>query len=263
MNHLKAKMEFELAELDFIQPGFKLSPFAGGTINSSYLLESADKSYFVKTFESDQINPLDRQKLFKIQQELAFNHLSVQPLYLSKGGGFQVDQWLDTPTLDKVELSNIAIIKKLAETLATIHMTKIDAPTLDLPKQWSHYIKLTKASGSIVDQVMLNNMAKIWQDSCASHKVFCHNDLALSHVTFSQPVKIFDWEYCAISSPYFDLASCIAVNNLTATDQASLCEFYAQYRKQSLCEVSNNVSVMQPLVSLTYKLWFQCSKMMG
>lgn len=261
MNDLKVMMEAELESLDFIQSDFHLSPFNGGTINSSYRLETSNKKYFVKTFESDEIALLNRKKLFDIQMTLADRGLAVEPIYLSKSHNFQIDQWLDFPTLDQAGLSNVSITKSLASVLSKLHNTKINAPLLDLPSQWQHYMNLIDVPVTPSDQQTINRYAAIWNKACSTKAVFCHNDLALSHVTDAQPIKIFDWEYCAISCPYFDLASCIIINGLSATDEASLCAFYSQESEQRLSEVVAKVTIMKPLVELTNRLWYEAANM--
>jgi thiamine kinase len=261
MNDLKVVMEAELKDLDFIRSDFHLKAFNGGTINNSYRLETSNKSYFVKTFESDEIAVLDRKNLFDIQRELATKGLAVKPVYLSKSLSFQIDEWLDAPTLDQSDLSNLIITKSLASVFSKLHNTKIDAPELDLPRQWQHYLRLINVQLSDSELQTFDSYTAIWHQASSNKTVFCHNDLALSHVTQNEPNKIFDWEYCAISCPYFDLASCIAVNGFSATDEASLCAFYAQYSEQRLSEVINQVTIMKPLVELTNRLWYEAARL--
>ncbi|PKH00744.1 phosphotransferase [Paraglaciecola sp. MB-3u-78] len=260
MSDLKIKLEAELENLEFVQSDFHLNALKGGTINSSYRLDTSNKSYFVKTFESDKITLLDRNKLFDIQLALAAKGLAVKPIYLSKSLDFQIDQWLDSPTLDQADISNVTITKSLASALSIIHNTKVNAPELDLPSQWQHYMSVIDIPISASEQQIIDSYGVIWQQACSTKAVFCHNDLALTHVTHSQPSKIFDWEYCAISCPYFDLASCITVNGFSLTDEASLCVFYAQYSEQRLSEVITKVNIMKPLVELTNKLWYEAAR---
>jgi thiamine kinase len=259
MSDLKLMMEAELKGLQFIQSGFHLKPLNGGAVNSSYYLEASNKSYFVKTFESDKVALLDRKKLFDIQLELASKGLAVKPVYLSKSCDFQIDEWLDIPTLDQADVSNLTATQSLASALSILHNIKINAPKLNLPLQWRHYLSVINMSVSASEQKTLDSYAAIWNQACLTKSVFCHNDLALSHVIYTQPSKIFDWEYCAISCPYFDLASCVAINGFGAADEASLYAFYAQHSEQRLSEVIAKVSIMKPLVELTNKLWYQAA----
>jgi thiamine kinase len=259
MNNLKLVMESELDNLDFIDSDFHLKALNGGAVNSSYHLKSFNKSYFIKTFESDKIALLDRKRLFDIQTVLAANGLAVKPLYLSKSHDFQIDQWHDALTLDQAGLSKLTITKSLASGLSILHNTQIDAPKLDLPYQWQHYMELINIPISTSQQQTLNAYADIWHQACLDKSVFCHNDLASSHVTHTYPSKFFDWEYCAISCPYFDLASCAVINGFGKADEASLYAFYAQYSEQRLSEIIAKVNIMKPLVELTNKLWYQAA----
>ena len=250
-------LEAELESVEFLHSGFHLEAFKGGTINSSYRLETSNKSYFVKTFESDNIALLDRKRLFDIQQALAAKGLAVQPVYLSKSRDFQIDEWLNSPTLGQAELSDLTIIKSLASALSIVHYTKVDAPELDLPYQWQHYMSLINGSVTPSEQQTLDSYAVVWQKACSTKSVFCHNDLSIHHVTSAQPSKVLDWEYCAISCPYFDLASCVAVNGFGTSDEASLYAYYAQFSEQRLSEVIAKATIMKPLVDLTNRLWYQ------
>lgn len=257
MNNIKLRMEAELEGLTFIPPDFRLVSISGGAVNSSYRLETSDKIYFVKTFESDNVALLDRKRLFELQLKLVDKGLAVRPVYLSKSLDFQIDEWLDIPSLDQTDISDLVIIKRLAASLSLIHNTDISTQSLDLPAQWQYYMSLLDSPISTSEQQKIDNYSVIWQNACSTKAVFCHNDLSSSHITNTQPSKVLDWEYSAISCPYFDLASCVAVNDFGIADEASLYAFYAQYSGQRLSEISAKAATMKPLVELTNRLWWQ------
>ncbi|WP_133469305.1 phosphotransferase [Paraglaciecola marina] len=261
MKDLRDRMEQELRELSFIDPDFNLIPLNAGALNRSYRLETAEQCYFIKTFESDEIAGLDRQVLFDIQKQLYDHNLSVRPIYLSKSNHFQIDSWSKRQTLEHSKLSVNETTSFLASALATIHKTTIHAPTLDMPKQWQHYIDLLGSNISENDLFPLDTYTKTWYQECSKGLVFCHNDLALSHVTCHEPIKIFDWEYCANSSPYFDLASCIAINSLNHNAEEALCVCYAELMEQRVSDVVSRVKVMKPLVEFTNRLWYLAAKL--
>ncbi|MFT5674765.1 MAG: thiamine kinase [Paraglaciecola sp.] len=248
------KLTDEIASLGFIHVDFKLTAFNGGTVNSSYCLTSGVDKYFVKTFESDRVAMLDRVALFNLQQQLAALKLTPLPIYLGKLQNFQIDLWIDSPTLENSTLSNLGKTNRLAEALAHIHSIQIQAPPLNLPDQWVHYEKLIGRAG--IADCMREEFSALWKKSCDSRRTLCHNDLAFNHLTVSDPVMIYDWEYCALSSPYFDIASSIAINGLSKTDEASLYAAYALKTGQKLSDVVSEVLVMKPLVELTNKLWY-------
>lgn len=261
MKDLRDRMELELGELSFVEPNFNLIPLNAGALNKSYRLETAEQCFFIKTFESDEVAGLDRQVLFDIQKQLYDHNLSVRPIYLSKSNHFQIDSWSKSQTLEHSKLSVNEITSFLASALAKIHKTTIHAPTLDLPKRWLHYIKLLGSNISKKDLYPLDSYTETWYQECSKGVVFCHNDLALPHVTCHEPIKIFDWEYCAISTPYFDLASCIAINNLNNNAEENLCTFYAELMDQELTDLVSQVQIMKPLVEFTNRLWYLAAKL--
>ncbi|MEP0356883.1 phosphotransferase [Paraglaciecola sp.] len=261
MKDLKGKMEQELRGVAFIHPDFNLTPLNAGTLNNSYKLETSGECYFIKTFESDEVAVLNRRVLFDIQKQLYCHNLSVRPIYLSKCNHFQIDSWSKFQTLEHSTLPLNMIISQLASALVKIHKIPIKAPKLDLPKQWHHYIELLGANISNKDLHSLDSHTKAWYQECSKEVVFCHNDLALAHVTCHEPINVFDWEYCAISTPYFDLASCIAINCLSINAEENLCISYAELMDKDVSEVLSRVQAMKPLVEFTNRLWYLAVKL--
>ena len=59
----------ELKSLALCRDGFSVKPvLKGGAVNTSYCLTTPSGRFFMKMFESDQVNQLDRQQLFDIQK---------------------------------------------------------------------------------------------------------------------------------------------------------------------------------------------------
>ncbi|MFQ3219369.1 MAG: thiamine kinase [Paraglaciecola sp.] len=229
----------------------------GGVVNTSYCLRANGRRYFMKTFESDDIAQLDRRALFAMQKTLSLGGKASKPVYLSQACDFQIDEWIEQPTLDKSGLSMEDKIQLLAYVLADIHQQSLDAPLLDLPCQWQHYLMQLNQVISKEYKRELEQYGEYWYASCGDERVFCHNDLSLKHVTQGEPVVIFDWEYCALSSPYFDLASCAQVNQLSDIQGKLLCHFYAQRTGRKTNDIEAKMRLMTPLVNLTNKLWYQ------
>ncbi|MFT2091325.1 phosphotransferase [Paraglaciecola sp. 2405UD69-4] len=261
MNSFLRTIKEELSSLVFLQPNFIITPMDGGALNSSYRLQSGSTCYFLKTFESDSIAKLDRQALFLLQEELFANHLAIEPVYLSGRHLFQVDQWVEDKTLNKAKLSKTVIIEQLAKALVRIHKVKVThAYPLDLPAQWAHYISILEPRVEPADLILLQEYTDIWRYACSEEVVFCHNDLALSHVTASQTPKVFDWEYSALSNPYFDLASCVVINQIGHKEAVHLCAVYSELMGKHGEDVWQKIKGMLPLVEFTNRLWFAAAK---
>ena len=57
--------------------------------------------------------------------------------------------------------------------------------------------------------------------------VLCHNDLLAANRIYSKnSLWALDWEYCAMGSPWFDLAVIAVGDNMSAQEQQKLVEAY-------------------------------------
>ena len=78
------------------------------------------------------------------------------------------------------------------------------------------------------------------------HQVFCHNDLNLSNIMYSDNIFFIDWDYAGFNHPYFDLALLFNAMNLTSNEEYNFLSIYAdqendidhelleEYKKMSL-----------------------------
>lgn len=247
----------ELASLDYCRNGFSLRQVQkGGAVNSSYCLITPSNRFFMKTFESDRVNQLARQHLFEVQKKIWKKEMACEPIYLSTTAGFQLDAWVECHTLVNSEMSNESKARTLANTLHSIHGLLITNYVLDLPAQWAGYLAQLPQEQFSAEREEAKILASSWYAFPEEELVFCHNDLSFEHVTTNSPQLVFDWEYCALSNRYFDLAACIDVNKLIPQEQACLLSSYAQHAKLPLSLVMGKTNQMLPLVSLTSRLWY-------
>lgn len=227
----------------------------GGAINSSFCVGQGQQRYFLKLFDGSTALKLDRKTLFKQQQCLAERGLAAQPVYLSHNSDFQLDQWIDGATLQQSTLSRAEQCKLLALTLSKIHSVEMPLEKLDLAGDWQYYLSLIPRLLSAFEQKQLDVMLQYWQQQSTEDCVLCHNDLAFSHITLAPSTVVFDWEYSALSNPFFDIASAIIINELSAAEQELLFMHYANYKKLPVSLVTQKVNCMLPLVLKTNELW--------
>jgi thiamine kinase-like enzyme len=227
----------------------------GGAINRSFCVRQGQQRYFLKLFDGSTALKLDRKTLFKQQQSLAECGLAAQPVYLSHNSDFQLDQWIDGATLQQSTLSRAEQCKLLALTLSNIHNVEMPLAKLDLAVDWQYYLALSPTALSALEQQQLDVMLQYWKQESAEGCVLCHNDLALSHITLAPNTVVFDWEYSALSNPFFDIASAITINELNTAEQELLLLHYATYKQLDVSNVKHKVTSMLPLVIKTNELW--------
>ena len=235
--------------------GIQIDALPDTVINRCYRVRQGATRYFLKCFNTATAPRLDRQALFEQQTLLARQGMACMPVYLSAQHDFQLDTWVDSATLANSALSRQQKCQRLASTLATIHQLQVPLQKLDLAADWQHYLTLTGQPAELAYEGELGAMLSFWQQESQQDCVVCHNDLALSHVTEAPCSIIFDWEYSALASPFFDLASCITINQLNAAEQSILVDEYANSRSIAANIVKQKVALMLPLVAKTYELW--------
>ena len=59
------------------------------------------------------------------------------------------------------------------------------------------------------------------------HQVFCHNDLNLSNIMYSDDIFFIDWDYAGFNHPYFDLALLFNAMSLTGNEEYNFLSIYA------------------------------------
>ncbi|KXI27607.1 phosphotransferase [Paraglaciecola hydrolytica] len=236
----------------------QIAPLPSGAINRSFCVSQGDKGeqrYFLKLFDNVSAQKLDRPMLFAQQKYLATAGLAPSPVYLSRNRDFQLDQWIDATNLVQSDLSRIKKCQHLARTMSKIHQLEIPLTPLDLAYDWQYYLGHCAKTVSVAEQQQLSAMLDYWQQECRHSSVVCHNDLAFAHVTESPNTVVFDWEYSAFSNPFFDLASCITINQMSEPEQLSFMQAYAKERGMTTAYVAHKVCLMLPLVAKTNELW--------
>ncbi|MCO7224370.1 phosphotransferase [Pleionea sp. CnH1-48] len=257
---VNTRLQHILAELqssgNFETP-LTIQPVAGGEVNHSFVLLSGEQRFFLKLFEQDELLPAGRDAQYELQLRLSKHHLAMEPVYFNHELGCQVESWFDGDNLLKLDAAIEQKIDILAETLAAIHNTDINAQPLPLPEVWQRYIEAAKLDidPSLRDRV--ERAERIFADTKTSSKVLCHNDLSLQHVGLSSSRMVFDWEYAAMGNRYFDLASCIDVNGFDGSQAQLLLNKYCGF--SGIEEEHALASTLQQdeLVKLTCELWFR------
>ena len=139
-----------------------------------------------------------------------------------------------------------AIIPKCAKQLKKLHNSNIVCGNCgsfeDKIKKYE-YVITEKSSNSFCQSAFKFIYELLERDK---HRVFCHNDLNLSNIMYSDDIFFIDWDYAGINHPYFDLALLFNAMNLTSYEEYKFLSIYAdqenninhellkEYKKMSL-----------------------------
>lgn len=253
----------ELITSDLFSDSCQLKEIKGGAVNKSYQLIDRHDIYFVKVFISDDITNIDRAQQYTQQQQLALLGMCPKPYYLSSHQSFQVDTWVEGLSLLDADLPDIQKYDYLAQSLVNIHNIEntpaLALPNLDLPTKWQEYLSLSQTNLTETESIQIQSWAKVWFTADIEDICVCHNDLSLQHVVVGESRLIFDWEYAAYSNRYFDIASCLLINQASSANEELLLSTYAQLTGIALLDVQTKVANMKPLVNFTNKVWFDAA----
>jgi Ser/Thr protein kinase RdoA (MazF antagonist) len=258
------KMLKRYGVVDVTSPNFEINRIRSGTINRNFKVCDGDKTLMLKLFDSNELLPVDRRQVFKMQEELAIIGLAPLPVFLSVNGKVYCEQWVDVGQHEdgkyahKVKLGKIMgdKLETLAEVLFKVHSSLVSVPLLALDEHWEVYWDKIESPSPQLRQKYLQ-VKQQWQrylDVCIDEFVLCHNDLHIEHISYLNG-PVFDWEYAGMGCRYFDIASCCTINNLDQGEIESLCIYYANLAHQDIQEVRGRVHKASGMVSFTYELW--------
>ncbi len=243
----------ELQSLSCIDENAFAIELQAGAINQNYQLVSGTQQYFLKVFSDTEVM-VNRLQQCQLMEWLTQHQLTPNTIYLSQGNHFQLDVWVSHQTpkseTDKLEW--------LTTALVTLHQLPVlqeypDCPRLNLPEIWHQYIDASELPLTPEMEKRLKEGEAYWREQTPT--VLGHHDLHIEHLLSNQPLCIIDFEYAALSTEAFDLASTVAINQFDSRQQYQLCEYYSIATNRKKESVYREMLDAMPWVNLTHELW--------
>lgn len=214
--------------------------------------DSLKQTYFLKCFHDTNFIPLNRRANFELQKQVAEVGLAPMPVQLSEQHQIQIEQWVGDPAHEP--LSREQLIDKTAATMAKIHQLPVRADVIDLPQHWQRYLNHIPVHYHESLCERMDACTSLWETSNAL--CLCHHDLSFEHLSGQNSDITFDWEYAALGDPYFDIACCMLINELSVSERHCLLSAYvALMPGVTLAAAKEKVAAMEPLALLTSELW--------
>lgn len=232
-HHIRLKFEQTLAQWPqwHCTPALTRAPkmvriLTPGIGNFSVLVES-EQRFVVRI---DGLNPaangLSRQTEWRTLEEAHKAGLAPHPRYFNPELGSLVCDYLSP---EETQEHNVADV---AHLLRAIHQLPARHHRLDLAERILRYEKkLEHRSQTVREEVRgcRDRVSKLLQgiSQHAVETVLCHNDLLRANRIYSGgKLWALDWEYCAMGSPWYDLAVVANGDSLGITDSEVLLETY-------------------------------------
>ena len=213
----------------------------GGLSNSSVLLQIGEQRCVLRLngIDSEALG-IDRDQEAAAQACAGEYALAPALLYRDTKLRFQVSEYVPGRSWTEADLSDRSQLSKLAGLLAAIHSLPAIDGQLDITAKITRYkrmqryhsaalLELEHAIDIVVDNVVDNNVCTREQQ----HSL-CHGDLLAANIVEKEGrLWALDWEYAAMSSPYFDLAVVIEGQFIDPTLQSDFIDKYNELRPQS------------------------------
>ena len=229
--HIQLKLEQTLAQWPQWHCALTRAPkivrvLTPGIGNFSVLVESGQR--FVVRI--DGLNPtangLSRQTEWRTLEEAHGAGLAPHPRYFNPALGSLVCDYLAP---EDARGQNIADV---AHLLRAIHQLPARHHRLDLAERILRYEKQLEHRDRTVGDEVRGCKDKVSEllygiSQHAVETVLCHNDLLRANRIYSSGrLWALDWEYCAMGSPWYDLAVVVNGDSLADTDSDALIETY-------------------------------------
>ena len=200
-----------------------------GITNENYLINDA---YVLRIPQKDH-DPLINYKLEnEVYTKIEPLHFSEKIVYFDPKTGVKLSKfvhktrfYVKTPTNEQ--------IRDVSKTLKKLHNQNIKVSKKYNAIDKLEYYKKYVDSAELLDEKYENLVVSQYKKILANEKLcLCHNDLVHHNLLFkfSGGLILIDWEYAAMNSPLFDLASFISENNLSDEQKEFFIKDYYGYR---------------------------------
>lgn len=232
-HNIKQKLEQTIAQwrswrgdTQLHEPPVVVRTLSPGLSNYSVLVES-NRKFVVRI---DGLNPavigLSRASEWRALQCASAGGIAPIPRYFNPELSSLVYDYLPEDEVPDLQLESVATLLRNIHQLPPIHFR------LDLRERVLRYEKHVEHAGFELPAILTRSRESILSliDSTSrdlESSVLCHNDLlSANRITSGGQVRAIDWEYCAMGSPWFDLAVICAGDELNASETETLLSNY-------------------------------------
>lgn len=222
-----------------------------GLSNDNYLITLSKNERFVVRIARE--NPLlDRKCEDKIVKILKPYDINVPCIYFNNENGNKITVYQKGHHIDTYELDDLKKVALLLKRLHSLEL-KCNRDFDSLTKLKTYYYNLIDKPFPLSKYEKLINEYQHYINK--DKKILCHNDIVRGNLLFSNDkVYLIDYEYAAMNSPMFDLASFISENNID--DEASINYFLITYFGEEVNkEMMEKFYIFHCFQDLLWSLW--------
>jgi aminoglycoside phosphotransferase (APT) family kinase protein len=217
------------------------SRLVGGTVNTSYLVETNAGRFVVRMHEAGG-RSLGVDHAREAQLQLAAAGAGVAPtvVYADPQHRFLIMEHIPGPTWSRADFADAARLRVLGATLRTLHaiappiVAVFDLRAL-MQAHRQRIVAVATAEAASIDSLL--RRADLAFDAVRSSEreaALIHGDLHHSNLIGSERLRLLDWEYGAVTDPLFDLGCVLAYYPQAEPHAAALLEAAGLHTRASL-----------------------------
>lgn len=199
-----------------------------GFSNENYLINDA---YVIRFILPHGDTTISRSNEKKVYETIAPLNISEKLTYFDSKTGLKITKYVHNPTKYKTTPTNNEILL-VAKSLKKLHRSKLRVPfDYNATKKLKTYKKIISPELYINQEYEKHVIDEYKKHYLLEDVVPAHNDLVQGNLLFKfNGLTIIDWEYSAMNSFYFDLASFVSENNLNDEQKEFFLSKYFGYK---------------------------------
>jgi len=232
-----------------------IEKISDGLTNDNFKVTIAGKAYFFRVSNNENTllnNSLERE--WQITKLISKAGIGPKVIHYSPLNNILVTDFIETKK--PVDLRNPATVKNFCRLISSLHRLQETFPTeyepIDVLKE--DVERAVSAGINFPLELQQVLLPKIESFYTYSKKVPAHLDLHAGNI-LDQGEQLFliDWEYAAMSDPFFDLATLASAENLSDHEMQTLLECYLE--RNPINEEINYFYKMRILADLRWAVW--------
>jgi thiamine kinase len=195
----------------------RLSPLAGGWVNSSYLIERDGRRFSLRLArtESERLG-VDRVWECAVRQAAGAARLAPRVLRCD-GVGLILSEWANGRVWTRRDAGEPAQLARLASLLRRVHCLAVSATPREMtPESWCQYYEPQLAMKAACAWAAQAQRQIERHTHMPALRALCHSDLHHLNVIDDGALMLLDWEYAHCGDPFWDLAAWIDNHDLDA-----------------------------------------------
>lgn len=242
----------------------RFRPLPGGATNKNYRVDVDGEAFVVRlSGPNTPILGINRAHEYTATMLAASHGIAPAVVAFLQPEGHLVIRYIEGVEWSWSDIRQPQIIERIAQRIRQMHSLPAVSFSFSPFRFIEHYLAAAKQYAVAVPPQLpqiMHHMERIERLEQANPwpTVFCHNDLVRRNFLDDGTVRILDWEYAGMNTPFFDLALVCENHQFTAEQEQMLLSAYFGSVDTSIIERTRRMKELFLLRDATWGLVQSC-----